>query len=418
MKIGEFSKKNDISVDSIRHYMDMGLIIAEKVGGKYYFEDTCHQDLKDILYFKKLGFTLHEIQTIFRYKRLGILSPFQQFEYYTTLFDNKYKEIENKIKKYEETKQYLQTEIELNQSRREKRSKLGIPLSALSLMVCHQCRSNLNVKNAEIENNQLLNGSLKCVCGNQYFIEEGILCTEDQYEKLKIRKENDQICITKDIISDYIHTVDGNLIDQMYKCLDWMYKKIDPNEMVNKNILELGTGIGLLLRHVYEIIPEDSFYIAVDHQYECLQYVKNTLETSDQTKNILFICSDFLNTPIKNKSIDYLFDLGGTTNYNFEHDTFLLKETDHYLKENCNIFGTYMLFKNFIENSIVHQLKQRHLFTFSEMEKQMKILQYETIDDIIFDDEIKPEDKYESYFVEGEKVFSYCYAGKKAPSNR
>ena len=36
MKIGKFGELNNISIDTIRHYMDLGLIIPEKKGGHYF----------------------------------------------------------------------------------------------------------------------------------------------------------------------------------------------------------------------------------------------------------------------------------------------------------------------------------------------------------------------------------------------
>lgn len=37
MRIGKFSNINNISIDTIRHYMDLRLIIPENIGGQYFF---------------------------------------------------------------------------------------------------------------------------------------------------------------------------------------------------------------------------------------------------------------------------------------------------------------------------------------------------------------------------------------------
>ncbi len=36
MRLGTFSNINNISIYTIKHYMDLGLIILEKIGGQYF----------------------------------------------------------------------------------------------------------------------------------------------------------------------------------------------------------------------------------------------------------------------------------------------------------------------------------------------------------------------------------------------
>ncbi|HDR7607879.1 TPA: MerR family transcriptional regulator, partial [Bacillus mycoides] len=71
MKIGKFGEKNNLSIDAIRHYMDLGLIIPEKKGGHYFFDEYCQKDVELILEYKWLGFSLNEIKELFLYKSLA-----------------------------------------------------------------------------------------------------------------------------------------------------------------------------------------------------------------------------------------------------------------------------------------------------------------------------------------------------------
>ncbi|MCQ6383699.1 MerR family transcriptional regulator, partial [Bacillus cereus] len=71
MKISKFAEVNNVSVDTIRHYMDLGLVIPEKKGSHYFFDEYCQKDIELILEYKWIGFSLNEIKELFLYKNLG-----------------------------------------------------------------------------------------------------------------------------------------------------------------------------------------------------------------------------------------------------------------------------------------------------------------------------------------------------------
>lgn len=39
MRIGKLAEKNKLSIDAIRHYIDLALLVPEKRGGHYFFDD-------------------------------------------------------------------------------------------------------------------------------------------------------------------------------------------------------------------------------------------------------------------------------------------------------------------------------------------------------------------------------------------
>ena len=77
MKIGKFAQVNNLSIDTIRHYMDLGLILPEKQGGQYCFDSRCQKALEQILNLKGLGFNLSEIKIIFFYESFGRLTDYE-----------------------------------------------------------------------------------------------------------------------------------------------------------------------------------------------------------------------------------------------------------------------------------------------------------------------------------------------------
>ena len=70
MKISKFAEVNNVSVDTIRHYMHLGLVIPEKKEVTI-FDEYCQKDIELILEYKWLGFSLYEIKELFLYKNLG-----------------------------------------------------------------------------------------------------------------------------------------------------------------------------------------------------------------------------------------------------------------------------------------------------------------------------------------------------------
>lgn len=69
--------------------MDLELIIPEKNGAHYFFNNKCSDDLKEIIYLKETGFSLQEIQRIFALKRLAGIKAYDDRAYYKQIFVGK-----------------------------------------------------------------------------------------------------------------------------------------------------------------------------------------------------------------------------------------------------------------------------------------------------------------------------------------
>lgn len=405
LKIGKFVQSNNLTIDTARHYMDLGLLVPQKQGGQYDFDSKCQKDLDDIISLKGLGFSLSEIKSMFLFKRFAKLTQYQEEECYKEFFINKNKKIEIQIKELTEMKLKLEEKLRnLSQTKDKNQSTIGINIKNLNLFKCLKCGNDLELTEGNIVNNQIINGKLSCHCGEEYSIEDGIL-------KIENFNNNHVIEFDFNYIIEYISNTDIDYLDNIYRNSEWLYNKIDFIKFQDKIILELGSGVGFCLRNIYDNLPHNATYIAIDHDINKHRFLKRILEIANCKKNIVFICSDFLQIPLKDKSVDILLDLSGTSNYSFSNEDFLLKQIDNYIKDSSQIIGTYILFKNFVSNSLIDD-KYKKNFVLNTIKKEISKLNYNILEDNK-SNYIDKGGKYESYFKDGEKVYSYSILGQR-----
>ena len=302
MRIGEFSKRNNVTIDTVKHYMNMGLLIPFKSQGQYNFNDECQNALEDIIKLKDSGFTINEIKTIFLFKQLGNLTNYQKDEYYRTLYNTKLENLTQQIKHLSLMKQNVESRLsELHNHQLHQNFRLGLDISSLKYLACPLCKGDLGIRDGQIEENSIINGHLTCSSGHNYPVRDGILIIN---QDRNINQQN----FDEDTISKYIITTDPAYLDNLYKGIEYGKNKLDLSDFKEKVILELGSGMGFFLRNIYKELPENALYIAVDHDLGKQQFLKKMLESADVKKNVMFVYADFRELPLKAKSIEVVLD--------------------------------------------------------------------------------------------------------------
>ncbi|MGM0639890.1 MAG: MerR family transcriptional regulator [Thermotogota bacterium] len=341
MKIGKFAKKNNLTVDTIRYYVELGLLLPEKVNNQFSFDEKCQNDLEEIINLKNMRFSISQIQSIFSTRRFTKLINDEELNYYISFFENKKNELIKEKKEIDKSIDKIDKKIEDIKNSYEKRNvDLGIPVSFLSNLSCPKCNKSLNLVKGNIENNQIFNGELKCKCGYEAKIEDGILITEnaETYMPENLEKDNPGNIFVKKTNMSF-----ANLI---YKGMSWIYKRLNQIDLKNINILEIGTGSGFFLKKLIESLDDTSVYIAVDNNLEFLKSAKKYLQAIGKEANIVFIACDFKEIPLQNDTCDILLDVYGTADDSLNKDFYPIRDTKHLLKNKGFWYGTYIHFND------------------------------------------------------------------------
>ena len=353
MRIGEFAKKNNITHDTVRHYIDIGLLIPKKDGHHYRFDDAHNRDISKIIELKKLDFSLIEIQKILNLNRLAGKNSKEYNSYYLQVLEDKKKYILECQKRYEGIESTLNKKIEdIVSSERKTKRVLGIKIDSLEILHCPKCNESLNISDGNIENNMIINGRILCGCGYRAYIENGIYIGNNCGEDLSNKKEMPSKL-------DFIEDSSTDFINFFYDGMSGIMESITNNIKSPKYILELEICSGTFLMQYIEQLPEEATYILINKDKTRLEKLKNNIESNNIHDRFIFICEEFDCLPIKINSIDLMIDHWMTKDYIYENNIFLLDKLSKLVKKQGLLVGIYPYLTNIDTNIYIEELKEK-----------------------------------------------------------
>lgn len=337
MKIGKFAQMHNVTQDTVRHYLDLGLLVTEKNGGHYKFNDSDCRDIKKIIELKNLGFSLNDVQKILAMQRISGENTNSFRKLYLSFLENKRKEVDNIILNINNLNNNLKEEIyNIKCLENADVQKLGFSLNSLHLLQCPDCHQQLTLSAGTIEKNNIIEANIQCDCGFRGEIKDGIYVDKRSVRTKLLRGER---MPSKE---EYLEATTHSYSNFLYKGMAALVEHINSLGREPKYIVELDNCVGFFLMQYIKYLPQDSTYILIDYDYERLTNLKIDLENYYKHKNFIFLCCDYDKLPLKNSSVDMLIDYMMTNNYESNTGAKLFDIILPKLKANGIIGGVYL----------------------------------------------------------------------------
>ena len=342
MRIGEFSKVNDLSIDTVRYYLSLNLINPRKKGKYFYFDESNQEELDFLLRMKNLRFTLTEIKEIIYLKNIENIHLEKRNERLKTLFSKQISKLEQEIEEMLGIKSMLKDELEnILEESQEEEVHSGFPLTFIQYLACPLCGCALSFEDAMIRNNVLIEGNAICQCGFKLELEEGILYPDTPKSSILNPIE------VGDHVDAFIEESPSSFLDFMFGSMNDLIKQCKLIENNDKIILDMKAGVGVMASQLIAQACTFKYLILVDEDPEKLKIAKMSLSKSFKNMDIVYICSDIKYLPIRKGAIDVAIDFTASLIDGFRHTDNIYNEFMKYLNESSWILGLYFYFKKF-----------------------------------------------------------------------
>jgi DNA-binding transcriptional MerR regulator len=340
MRIGEFAKKHQTPVDSVYYYINLGLLVPQKMGKQYYFDAVCEKDMERIVLYKSWGFSLKDIHNILSLFRISALHPPQDVLDVINIMQNKYdnlqreKEvIEDNQRRIKEAQEHIIRTIPQTQSQTS-----GVPVSMLNLLQCPDCQGQLQMKGTDMNQRFIINSDISCKCGYKAQIRNGIFLTPN-----KNASKYDWPDLTREFYKD----LPPDLISLYQRSYNWMGNQLKRIGTAGKVLMETHINAYFYLQFELQHLDLTGAKIIIADKFpEMLALYKDLIDRQGFEVDILYLADDSTNWPLKPACIDVFLDFFSYNEHQFYRHTSLAAEINPYLAENAYMLGTYFYFVN------------------------------------------------------------------------
>lgn len=410
MLIGKFAETFNVKVDTIRYYMELGLLIPKKKNHYYDFDATCEEDMEWITELKSFHFTLQEINNILAIKRVTLLTNKEDFSFLIQMLQEKKTLLKKEIDQTKNTIEAMDNKIEsINKRLPEKLASNGIPFDFLSLLYCPKCQHTLELQNANTRGQQIFTGDLRCSnCDYAATINEGIIITEH------LNKDSFNPFYIYDI--EMLKTIQSSFISVSEKAGLYIKELLLNQTLKDKIVLETNVDTYVFLNKYAADLDPDARYIFTGSTFSMLKMLKTKIEKANPDLRVLYVLNSGLDLPFKYGSIDYMIDSYSFNEYSLFHQTLPMKNLKAYLHTSSLVIGCYFQYKDNAKTLL--RMKELHPNAHPEnlkahyIKENLQVGSFQLLEKEMIGKTTDP-GKYIKYHVPGEMAEFVTYTAKK-----
>jgi len=302
MKISEFSEQFGLSPETVRFYVNKGLLVPLSVNGRYSFSGQDVSDMEQILKLKGWRFSLADIHRIISLKRLSNLDSAEELRDYINILKKQRKLLIREKGELEAVISSLRYEIATASGKHTGAPPRvsGVPLLFLPYLACPHCQGKLSVQNCHIEQEQIISGILACSCGYTASIQNGIILGEQGEVSIYDGPDLERNCY---------RMMSPSLITLMQKDYLWMLSRLSQCETSGKLILEDFINDYCFCHANFEFLDPNALYILSDKFPEIVSMYKGLIDRMNLPHQILYIAAGSHLLPLKERCVDIYIDL-------------------------------------------------------------------------------------------------------------
>lgn len=362
MKIGEFSKKYHIPISTIRYYIDEGLVTPKKNGSQYSFNAFNEFEMEILMDLRESSFSLEEMRQFVNISRIFDEKDPARYKELKALFTEKKTRLANQIKDIKATINTIDSKLDALTSKEsvltasdygqtsEKHAN-GLSLAFLSHLACPDCGASLDMDHVKLSDNSIISGDLKCSCGYEGYIENGIIYVDKDIDLDQEPEFCDDYFLDPDaadhepVYYECFLSAPQNFLTLNHKARTWIHEAI-LSHLKHADVI-LIPDIASVFPYLYSAAEylQGTTLIITSLSRNSINAIRKHMEMLEQHLNITYVVTPSNRLPVRKKSIDLMIDYLSSYNYAFFYDKYLYDYINPYFSDTASIVCTLPYYK-------------------------------------------------------------------------